>query len=401
MKSAQFPLRFATGLLLAAAALPLIPLGAQETQAPAQAPVDITPPPAPAPQTPPVTDATPAPNPPAAQTAPPAETEEAPAARQSTLRTTARARPRTTVQPRAAAPVRSAAPAPATLGPDPAPVEAVPPSPPVAEFPATAAPAPAPEVLPVETPPAAEPQQDGGGLSPELLAGALALAGLAGLAFLFTRRRRRRFREDSYRSNPTHDEPAVAAAPVAAAAAPAFQRETPAEEIVAAPAAASALGLGGRPWLELQMRPLRAGVGEENACVEFELRVDNQGSAPAEDVRISTFMLAAGPAQQSEMERMMIDPPPAARFPEAIEAGDGKRIATAVALPRNGLQDTILPVVVAEARYRLPDGSEGRTSASFEVGVPWGEGLAHFDVQNPSGLHDGVEARPQGEPQRT
>jgi hypothetical protein len=112
-------------------------------------------------------------------------------------------------------------------------------------------------------------------------------------------------------------------------------------------------------------------------------------------------MLAAGSQQESEMERMLIDPPASARFPEPIEAGDGKRIASAVALPRDGLHDAILPVVVAEARYRLPDGSEGRTSASYAVGVPWEGELAHFDVENPSGLHEGVEARLRGEPQRT
>jgi hypothetical protein len=150
----------------------------------------------------------------------------------------------------------------------------------------------------------------------------------------------------------------------------------------------------------LAVRAVRAGVGEENACVEFELTVHNTGSAPAEDVRISTFLLPGGSSQRSEMEQARINPPPEARFPEPIHAGDAKRISAAVALPRNGLAGAILPVVVADARYRLPDGSEGRTSAAFAVGVPWGEELAHFDTDNPSGLHEGVEARPQGEPQR-
>jgi hypothetical protein len=51
------------------------------------------------------------------------------------------------------------------------------------------------------------------------------------------------------------------------------------------------------------------------------------------------------------------------------------------------------PVVVAEARYRLPDGSEGRTTASYAVGVPDGDDLAHFSIDNPSGLHEEVVAR--------
>jgi hypothetical protein len=57
-------------------------------------------------------------------------------------------------------------------------------------------------------------------------------------------------------------------------------------------------------------------------------------------------------------------------------------------------------VVHAEARYTLPDGSEGRTAASFAVSVPMGGNLALFDVENPSGLHEGVEARLYGEPRR-
>jgi hypothetical protein len=57
--------------------------------------------------------------------------------------------------------------------------------------------------------------------------------------------------------------------------------------------------------------------------------------------------------------------------------------------------------VVADALYRLPDGSEARTSVSFAVGVPFQGELAHFDVENPSGLHEGLEARLRREPQHS
>ncbi len=67
----------------------------------------------------------------------------------------------------------------------------------------------------------------------------------------------------------------------------------------------------------------------------------------------------------------------------------------AVALPTAEVEgDALLPVVVADARYTLPDGSEEHRSVSFAVGVPVEGELAHFDVENPSGLHEGVEARP-------
>jgi hypothetical protein len=119
-------------------------------------------------------------------------------------------------------------------------------------------------------------------------------------------------------------------------------------------------------------------------------------------VRISTWLFASGSGQESEMERALIERRDDNSHPEGtIEAGRGKRIETAMTLPTAGLEgDAVLPLVVAEARYTLPDGSEGRTSARFAVGVPDGEELAHFAIENPSGFHDDVEARPIGDVER-
>jgi hypothetical protein len=83
-----------------------------------------------------------------------------------------------------------------------------------------------------------------------------------------------------------------------------------------------------------------------------------------------------------------------------LTPGETTRMQAQVAVPRSGLEDAIMPVVVADARYRKPDGSEGRIAASFKIGVPVGEDLAVFDVENPSGMHEGVEARLYGEPTR-
>jgi hypothetical protein len=109
---------------------------------------------------------------------------------------------------------------------------------------------------------------------------------------------------------------------------------------------------------------------------------------------------AAG--DSSEMENMLIvrqGSADAAELP-AIPAGGEERISRSVQLSTAEVGgDAVLPVVVAEARYRLPDGSEARTTATFAVGVPDGEEFAHFAIDNPSGLHDGVEARQLGEPE--
>ncbi|HEX5183405.1 MAG TPA: hypothetical protein VFW19_09675 [Allosphingosinicella sp.] len=369
-------------LLIAAAALPLTPSLAQDVQAPqappptpqsatpppaAQAPVTLQGPPAPA-----VIPA-PAPVPPTA-VAPPAETTNATrttrvtrnvratAPARTAARTAARAPARTTTTHTTRRTTRTTATAAATRPVPTAAPEAIP-----TPVPAPVATAPAPAVTPAPAPatPATAPAaRSARSWLPWL---ALALVVLAIAAFALSRRRRR---EDVY-----EDEAMPAAEPV----------------VAAAPVAAT--GEAGRPWIDLALQPVRAGVEGDEAVVQFALKVDNRGAAPARDVRVSAFMLQAG---ASEAERHLIEPK---RMPPVeVAPGETKRVETAVKLPTEKVEgDAVLPVVVADARYTLPDGSEGRTSATFAVGVPDGEELAHFAVDNPSGLHDDVVARRVGE----
>jgi hypothetical protein len=414
-------LRLAAAILLASSAFS--PVLAQEVQPPAEPTPEVTPPPVSteAPRAPaPVEQPAPAAAPVATSSDPvvntrasgrePAsvEAETRPAATRA--RNAARAAPQRPVRSAARpAPVRAPIVAqPETAAPPPA-AEAAPPPPALAET--SPAPAPVAEATaPAVTPPvqAADPapvaQNEGGATSylPWLIAAALAIGAL----LLFARRRRRA--ADDYVA---YEEPVVMAEPTPAGyvdepapvhmhePAPAHILDEPAPEAIpVAAAAATAPASNVRPWLDLAIRPVRAGVGEDSARVEFELGVENNGSAPARDVRISAWLLNGN---GTDMERMLIDRPAAPeQFEANLEPGDGTRIATAVALPRAGIEDAILPVVAAEARYRLPDGSEGRTAASFAVGVARGEELVMFDVDNPSGMHEGVEARLHGQPSR-
>ncbi|MDB5691003.1 MAG: cell wall anchor protein, partial [Alphaproteobacteria bacterium] len=239
------------------------------------------------------------------------------------------------------------------------------------------APAPVAAPPPADTTPAAQPADPTRWVLP-VLAGLL-LLGI--VAFVLARRRRRDDvvydeSEDARYDEPVA-EPIIAAAPVA--------------PVVAAAAAEPELR---RPWLDVQLEPVRAGVEGAEAVVEFALKVDNRGGAPARDVRVSAFMLQSG-ASEAESGLIANEMPPV-----TIAAGETKQVESAVALPTDRVEgDAVLPVVVAEIRYTLPDGSEGHTSASFAVGVPDGEELAHFAVANPSGLHDDVVARQMGEPE--
>jgi hypothetical protein len=383
MKTHPTPLARAAALLLAAAALPLTPLIAQETAPPADEPAAEAPAP----------DATTSIPPPAAttpvqtnETVSPAPATEAEIAREpAPARTTTRRTTTTTTRSATRrAPATVITPAPVAVVPVPAdtlpPLATAPLPPPVAQAPPL-------EVLP-ETPPApvtttVETEDSRDSLLPWLLAG---LALIAALAFFALRSRRRR--TDVY--DEIHDERTYAPAePVHVAPVAAAPIVTPVETVVPA----------GRPELELAMRPRRAGVSGDDARVEFELTVGNTGPVAAENVRISTWMLAAG---SSEAESALIVPRDHAdTAPVTIGAGESRTMEASVALPTAEVDgDSVLPVVVADARYRLPDGSEGRTSASFAVGVPDGEELAHFGIDNPSGLHEGVVARPLGEPER-
>jgi hypothetical protein len=378
----QETLNRAACLLLAAAALPFAPALAQDTQ-------PTTPPPATEPAPPPAAQApAPEPAPPAAQpvatipdvTPAPAPAEVRATRTTTTARTTTRApAPRTVVRTptvrtavRTAPDVATAAPVAAATAP-------------------VAAPAPAPEVAPTAPPvpiaaappsgvdtvapaPQSQPSR-AAALWPWLLLGALVVAGLLVFAL---RRRRTAVSDEVYETEPRR---VVAPEP----------------EVVAVPAAVAADA--GEAEIELGMQPVRAGVAGEDARVEFRLTVGNRGSAPAEDVRVSTWMLAAG---SSEMERALIEPRADAADtpPVTIGAGESRTMEAAVALPRSEVQgDSLLPVVVADAAWRAPDGSERHTRMSYAVGVPDGDELAHFDVENPSGLHEGVVAQALGEPE--
>jgi MYXO-CTERM domain-containing protein len=386
-------IRLAAAFFLTAAALPLSALTAQETQPPAEEPAAEQPAsetstaqPEPEPKADPVTiDSPPAPE---------AQTAEVPVVRQAPARSGTR-----TTATRARTSVPVAAPTAPLAAPTATP-EALPPLdvPPAAALPVEGVP-PA-DVLP-ETPGGIDratvpaEQSEGGSILPWVIGGLLLAAALA---FFLLRRRRRDTTVDEqvYQDRRFEEATPLAAAPVAA---PIL---APAPVAEAAPVAAAAIETG-RPWLNLEVEPVRAGVTGDEAVVEFALTVANDGPADARDVRISTWMFPADGTRPTEMERMLIEhPDEETSLPETtIEAGGRKRIESSVALPTSQVQsDSVLPIVVAEARYRLPDGSEGRTSASFAVGVPDGAELAHFATDNPSGLHEGVEARPLGEVER-
>lgn len=386
MKQHLTPHRRAAALLLAAA-LPATPLFAQDVPTVDAPPVVAAPAPT-----------TPAPTPvmgPSAAVRGPIVTHEAAAA--PTAAHAVRAAPRP-------APLRTSRAVP-TGSPEPSPAPAaavsagvaptVAPAAPVAAAPARAA-APSVPATAAPTPASADARTSWWPFA----AGAAILAILIGAIVAV---RRRRDEDEIYDDEPAYAEPVFAEAVYEAPATQpvADPLPLPVEMAVAEADAADMEALAAtsdphpdRPWLEFLMRPVRAGADEDAARVEFELTVGNTGDVPARDVRVSAWMVAAGAA--TDMERSLIEPPAGAAHSElSLAPGDGAKVEAKVALATQG---AVLPVVVADARYRLPDGSEGRTAASFAIGRSGREGLEPFTAD--SGLHDDVEARLHGEPER-
>ena len=159
-----------------------------------------------------------------------------------------------------------------------------------------------------------------------------------------------------------------------------------------------------RPWLEFAMRPVRAGTNVDEALVEIELTVGNSGTVSAKDVRISTFLLSSDPNGIGDGALADQSAADATTDPVTIEPGEGKRIDATLALLKSDMGENLpasfRPIVVADARYTLADGSEGRTSASFEIGVTpeEGEGLDPIELSR-SSMHENVGAELHGEPQ--
>jgi hypothetical protein len=148
-----------------------------------------------------------------------------------------------------------------------------------------------------------------------------------------------------------------------------------------------------------------------NAVVEFELTVGNAGTVVAEDVRIAAWLISANPNQDAEIARFLESTPPEAIMaPITVEPGDGKRIDAAIALPRAGVnvvtarnRPFFVPLVIIDARYALPGGGEGRSSAVMVIGTvrDGQEKLGPIWLDRGVQMHANVEARLHGQPRRS
>lgn len=301
-----------------------------------------------------------------------------------TPRVTATPTPRATASPTpAATPTAIAVPTPtptptATSTASPTPVEAATPSPA-----ATAVPATAPD----------------SGSDYGWLIGLAVVLGLGGAGAWWWRRRR----ADAV------DEPIAPAAPAPIPKPQPVRPRTPAASPATPPApvpAPTPAPVRDRGRLSLSLHPRRAGLNLLSATVEAELVVRNDGSAPAQAIRIGAALIGATPGQGDEIAPVFDQPVVRpATPPFALGPGEERRIRLVVAQARAdivplaaGGRTLFVPVVAVNALYDAGAGVAGQSARGFAVGVERVDSakLGPFWLDQPARMHEQLAVRPYG-----
>ena len=213
----------------------------------------------------------------------------------------------------------------------------------------------------------------------------------AGGAFLFWRNRSR----EAFAGGPQFD--AFVAPEPSPLPRPAAKPQAPAAP---APPSLGIVSTRLRPWIELGFQPGRCIIEDDKVTFEFELALQNSGSAPARAVLVEASLLNAGPYQEEEVSAFYGSP-----------VGEGERIAvipplktvlvnTRVVAPRANVQlieiggrQVFVPLIAFNALYSWGTG-EGQTSASYLLGRDAkAEKLAPFRLDLGPRIVRGVGAR--------
>ena len=289
-----------------------------------------------------------------------------------TPRVTATPTPRATASPTpAATPAATAMPTPtptATPTASPTPVEAATPSPAATTVPATA---------------------PDSGSDYGWLIGLAVVLGLGGAGAWWWRRRR------ADAADEPKPQPVRPRTPAASPATP----PAPVPAPISAP-------VGDRGRLSLSLHPRRAGLNLLSATVEAELVVHNDGSAPAQSIRIGAALIGATPGQGDEIAPVFDQPVVRpATPPFALGPGEERRIRLVVAQARAdivpltaGGRTLFVPVVAVNALYDAGAGIAGQSARGFAVGVERVDSakLAPFWLDQPARMHEQLGVRPYG-----
>ncbi|MGQ0661808.1 hypothetical protein [Sphingosinicella sp.] len=222
-----------------------------------------------------------------------------------------------------------------------------------------------PATGPVATPPAIEPEPatpsdatpptpEGGG-APVWLYGLPVLLLVLGGMF-FWRRRRARSVELAYAADVALAEPVSLPEPV-----PAAPRPDPSP----------------RPWLELDVRTIRASFTPTEAVIEFELTIANIGGAAARNLKIDVKMFNAGAEQDQQIgtffrtagrETTRLVLPGIEKEQDGVIRGEvGMPLDEMKAVKLDGRM-LFIPVLAVNVLYEWGEGRSGQSAKSYVVG---------------------------------
>lgn len=157
------------------------------------------------------------------------------------------------------------------------------------------------------------------------------------------------------------------------------------------------------PMLDVDLRPIRAGITEEAAVLEFAFALRNPGPVAIGDALVSAYMLTANAAQDQQIAGYLAEEPDPSRHNLfALRPNESRELSAAMGLPFDlvniveaGDRRLLAPMLLIDARYRTPAGKAGRTFAAFMIGRPLESGKLQpvFTDRGPH-MVDGVVAVP-------
>ena len=129
-----------------------------------------------------------------------------------------------------------------------------------------------------------------------------------------------------------------------------------------------------RPSLELDMRPLRCTIEDEQVTIEFEVELFNAGTAPARAVVAEASLFNASATQEQELAAFYARPVSVGDRLDGIAPMKRMTFVSQVVAPRAGIQEyelagrkSFVPVIAFNAQYEW-SGGKGQSSLAFLLG---------------------------------
>ena len=129
-----------------------------------------------------------------------------------------------------------------------------------------------------------------------------------------------------------------------------------------------------RPSLELDMRPLRCTIEDEQVTIEFEVELFNAGTAPARAVIAEASLFNASATQEQDLAAFYARPVSVGDRLDGIAPMKRMTFVSQVVAPRAGIQEyelagrkSFVPVIAFNAQYEW-SGGKGQSSLAFLLG---------------------------------